>query len=77
MKRFVKYHEILKPWGLRKYFVKYVKGHGSIPTFRIGKVPYGILPLTSIQHWRDITIIPGTDYVRDFFSLKGKMDRIY
>ena len=65
---------------LRYHFIKYVKAHGSIPPIRVGKVPYGILPITkllfdddSLSGWKDFQIIPNTDNIRTFFlTLKDR-----
>ncbi len=42
---------------LRGHFIKNVRAQGSIPPFRIGKVPYGILPLTHLSHLRDFHLV--------------------
>jgi len=36
----------------RDYFVAYVRGRGPLPAFRVGDVPYGLLPVTSLAHWQ-------------------------
>ena len=36
----------------RRYFVDHVRGRGSIPAFRIGATPYGVLPVSSLARWR-------------------------
>ena len=35
----------------RRYFVENVRGRGSLPNFRVGETPYGLLPVTSLQRW--------------------------
>lgn len=35
----------------RRYFENYVLGRGSIPTFRIDRQPYGIIPTTAFSRW--------------------------
>jgi hypothetical protein len=35
----------------RNHFIKYVRANGPLPTLRIGKQPYGILPVTSLDAW--------------------------
>lgn len=36
----------------RKHFIDYVRANGPLPTLRIGKQPYGILPVTSLSAWK-------------------------
>jgi hypothetical protein len=36
----------------REYFVTSVRGRGPLPAFRVGDVPYGLLPVMSLTHWR-------------------------
>ena len=36
---------------VRRYFVDWVSGRGPFPAFRVGAVPYGLLPVTSLNHW--------------------------
>jgi hypothetical protein len=35
----------------REHFVAYVRAQGPLPTLRIGKQPYGVLPVTSLNSW--------------------------
>lgn len=35
----------------RNHFLDYVRASGPLPTLRIGKQPYGILPVTSLNAW--------------------------
>jgi len=35
----------------RRYFVNWVAGRGHYPAFRVGAVPYGILPVSSLDSW--------------------------
>ena len=35
----------------RKYFVDHVRGRGPLPAFRVGKTPYGLLPVSSLTRW--------------------------
>lgn len=39
-----------RAWA-RDFFVQYVRGAGPLPALRIGKQPYGVLPVTSLNHW--------------------------
>lgn len=38
---------------VRQYFTRYVSGRGPVPALRIGRQPYGILPVTAFNrlHW--------------------------
>jgi hypothetical protein len=38
----------------RDYFTKWVRGRGPAPAFRIGMVPYGVLPVVSLARWAPI-----------------------
>ena len=37
---------------LRSYFLDNVRARGPVPAFRIGEVPYGVLPALSIDNWQ-------------------------
>ena len=39
------------PWG-RSHFIDYVRAGGPLPALRIGRQPYGILPVSSLAHWQ-------------------------
>ena len=36
----------------RDYFTEYVRAAGPLPSIRVGKQPYGILPVTSFENWK-------------------------
>src|SRR5205823_6548102 len=36
----------------KQYFTQWVVGRGHLPCFRIGAVPYGILPVSSLSQWQ-------------------------
>jgi hypothetical protein len=36
----------------RSYFTEWVRGRGPAPAFRVGGVPYGVLPAVSLNLWR-------------------------
>jgi len=59
---------------LREHFIRYVRAQGSIPSFRIGKVPYGVLPITHFSEWQDSSMIQNySKYIITFFNhLKDK-----
>lgn len=37
---------------LVQHFVEHVRGRGPLPTLRIGRQPYGVLPVTSLDLWQ-------------------------
>lgn len=37
---------------VRNHFIDYVRANGPLPVLRIGKQPYGVLPVTSLDAWR-------------------------
>lgn len=37
---------------VRSHFINYVRASGPLPALRIGKQPYGILPVTSLNAWQ-------------------------
>lgn len=37
--------------ALRQHFCQFVRGRGPLPTCRIGRQPYGLLPVTSLDLW--------------------------
>jgi hypothetical protein len=37
----------------RSYFSNYVSARGPAPAFRVGAVPYGVLPITSLGRWQE------------------------
>lgn len=40
-------------WWLWKHFQDHVRARGPLPTLRVGDLPYGILPVSKIQHHID------------------------
>ena len=36
----------------RSHFIDYVRAGGPLPALRIGKQPYGVLPVTSLSAWK-------------------------
>jgi hypothetical protein len=68
----------------RSYFVNYVRARGPLPVFRIGGVPYGALPVSSLTQWEadpgsveEETIVPLLRTARDFWtSLVASVPRV-
>jgi hypothetical protein len=40
---------------IREHFGDFVRGRGPFAAFRIGRVPYGLLPVTSLARWKPAT----------------------
>ncbi len=40
---------------VRSYFIDFVRANGPLPTMRIGRQPYGVLPVTSLNAWKPPT----------------------
>jgi len=53
---------------LMVHFIKFVSAQGSLPPIRVGKTPYGILPVTILSDWIDTTIFPDTALIRKFLT---------
>jgi len=57
----------------RQHFIDYVRAAGPLPTLRIGKQPYGVLPVTSLDLWKPKTgegAQPGRDVALNDFLKK-------
>ncbi|MHA1147884.1 MAG: hypothetical protein ACTSR8_06525 [Promethearchaeota archaeon] len=69
----------LPDWNqFSNFFFNNVRARGNLPIIRVGKNPYGILPVVSLKNWNPIASIgenPGTlKCIRDFFYyLKPKI----
>ena len=37
---------------VRRHFIEYVRASGPLPTLRVGKQPYGVIPVTSLSAWK-------------------------
>lgn len=38
--------------NVREFYARHVRGRGPLPAFRVGAVPYGVLPATSLSLWK-------------------------
>ena len=36
----------------REHFIAHVRAFGPLPTLRVGRQPYGVLPITPLDLWR-------------------------
>lgn len=37
---------------VRNHFIEYVRAGGPLPAIRVGKIPYAVLPVTSLTNWK-------------------------
>jgi hypothetical protein len=37
---------------VQRHFIKYVRASGPLPALRVGRQPYGILPVTTLSRWK-------------------------
>ena len=44
---------------VRSHFINFVRASGPLPALRVGKQPYGILPVTSLNAWTQPGAQPG------------------
>jgi hypothetical protein len=54
---------------VRRHFVDFVRASGPLPTLRIGRQPYGLLPVTALNRWQPIE--PGDVGARATSALVG------
>ena len=55
---------------LEDHFVKYVSAQGFLPPIRLGKTPYGILPVTVFSppfQWKESNLLVNTLQIESFF----------
>jgi hypothetical protein len=59
----------------RQFFTSYVSGRGPVPAVRVGRQPYGILPITSFAAYQGSPYgaLPAT-YLQRLHTLLAKMD---
>lgn len=75
MVKFVQYRKRTVPL-LRSYLDLHVRARGPVPTLRIGRQPYGVLPIMPTDHWAridgesDLTdgLLGWLRYLRTFFD---------
>jgi hypothetical protein len=65
----------------RSHFRQYVRGRGPCPAFRIGGVPYGVLPVSSLDRWKpdpgltgglDVRLPPKLNMLRRLWLAKAQ-----
>jgi hypothetical protein len=60
-----------EPWytAVADHYTRFVRGRGPLPPLRIGRQPYGILPVSSTELWRGEDVDPRISlHVRSFQS---------
>jgi hypothetical protein len=60
------------------HFTEHVRSRGSLPTVRVGRQPYGVLPATSLDLWRGPSPIPQLmEHLSSLLSsVEGRLDRV-
>lgn len=48
---------------VRDHFVRFVRANGPLPAIRVGKQPYGVLPVTSLDAWKPQADTPSREVV--------------
>ncbi|MFI5113329.1 MAG: hypothetical protein ACHP9S_10910 [Terriglobales bacterium] len=69
----------------RLFFTRYVAGRGPVPSVRVGRQPYGILPITSFATYqstpptllatRSASPLPAADYLQRLHTLLARLDQ--
>ena len=49
--------------AVRRHFIASVRGRGPLPVLRIGRQPYGLLPITSLDRWQPVAPDPAAEAV--------------
>ena len=47
--------------AIGRHFVSWVVPRGTVPTLRVGRVPYGVLPVTSLARWQPADAAPAVE----------------
>ena len=79
-----KHKSTIDNWfNLRRFFIKSVKARGNLPILRVGKNPYGVLPVVSLKKWQKFSEVAkdnekvnsyngyeeNLDFLKDFLAL--------
>jgi hypothetical protein len=49
----------------RRHFIEHVRGRGPLPVLRVGRQPYGLLPVTSLERWEPLDTRADADGATD------------
>ncbi|WP_017302044.1 hypothetical protein [Nodosilinea nodulosa] len=61
---------------VQQHFVEYVRAGGPLPALRVGKQPYGILPVTSLNGWKPRASQPGDRAIGPEVALKDLLIKL-
>lgn len=62
---------VTEPWfaGVAEHFVRHVRSRGPLPALRIGRQPYGLLPVSATNLWTGSDVDPDISrFVRSFLA---------
>ena len=54
---------------VRSHAIRMVRGRGPLPPLRVGKQPYGVLPVTSLRDWQPGSEPPGVVHAAQYLRL--------
>jgi hypothetical protein len=57
----------------KSYFASWVSSRGVAPAFRVGGIPYGVLPIGSLAHWAERTYPLAPENQAAWNTLEGKL----
>ena len=57
----------------KSYFTSWVSSRGVAPAFRVGAIPYGVLPIGSLAHWAERTYPLAPENQTAWNTLEGKL----
>ncbi|MEQ1528268.1 MAG: hypothetical protein ABL925_03060 [Methylococcales bacterium] len=65
---------------IRQHFIEYVRPGGPLPTIRVGKQPYGLLPVTALNNWastdsKENALVQLLVQLRDFWIILSKENK--
>jgi hypothetical protein len=57
----------------KTYFASWVSARGIAPAFRVGGIPYGVLPIGSLAHWAERSYLLAPENQIAWNTLEGKL----
>lgn len=64
--------------AVRRLFIDHVRGRGPVPSLRVGRQPYGILPASSLDRWKpDAGDATGTGLVKILRELRTRWRSVF
>jgi hypothetical protein len=58
--------------AVQDHFRRFVRGRGPLPTLRLGKQPYGVLPVMALPNWKPLTPGIEEELTRRLTSLRAQ-----